>query len=121
MSSTAQTNPKTKKRGRQDEGGGPPQKRSITQQLLDDVLRGIPWDDDLSGAATGLSREEERSTCEMEQDILEMARDADRESGQVGWCLYVLVDPVRADVTTGQMQVSSANTTNESCDGTATK
>jgi len=31
----------------------------IIQQLLDDVLHGTLWDDDLEGTATGLSKEEE--------------------------------------------------------------
>ena len=65
---------KAKKRGRQGEGGGRPRKQarsgwSITQQLLDDVLHGTPWDDDLSGASTALTREEKADTCDMAKDI----------------------------------------------------
>ena len=66
-----------------DGGEGSRSGRSISQQLYDSVVRGTPWDDDLSGAPTGLSKEDEDCIREMKPDILEMARDADRENTPV--------------------------------------
>jgi hypothetical protein len=87
---------KAKKRGQQGEGGSCPRKQacsgqSITQQLLDDVLHGTPWDDDLSGASTALTREEKADTCDMAKDIREMAKDADRQNGLIGSSFYVFL------------------------------
>ena len=95
-SSTTPKGTKTKKHGRQGEGGGRPRKqarsgRTITQQLLDDVLHGTPWDDDLEGAATGLSKEEESSVRDMKKDVIEMAQDADRENGPIGSPLSIFL------------------------------
>jgi len=88
-------NTKAKKRGRQGEGGGCPRKqaqsgRTITQQLLDNVLYDTPWDNDLSGATASLSREEEACTCDMKKYIIEMAKDADRENCLIGSSPYTL-------------------------------
>jgi hypothetical protein len=76
------------------EGSGPSQKRSrsgrtISQQLHDDVVHGTPWDEDLSGAATGLSKEDESSIREMMPDVREMAQNADEGNGPVGWYFYI--------------------------------
>jgi len=52
--------------------------------MLDSVLRGTPWDDELSGIPTGMSKEEESLTRDMKKDVLEMARDADEKNGPIG-------------------------------------
>lgn len=96
MSSTTPEKAKTKKRGRQGEGGGRPRKqarsgRSITQQLLDDVLHNTPWDDELTGVPTGLSKEERAYTRDMEKDVREMAQDADRKHGPIGSSPYTVI------------------------------
>ena len=92
-SSTPLKTAKPKKCGRQGEGGGCPWKQAqsshmITQQLVDNVLHGTPWDDDESGAAPGLSREEEALTHNMKKDIQEMAWDADGANAPIGLSSY---------------------------------
>ena len=58
--------------------------RSISQQLCENVFHDTPWDEDLEGAPTGLSKEEEDSIREMMPDVIEMARDADAQNAPVG-------------------------------------
>jgi len=60
--------------------------RSISQQLYESAVHDTPWDDDLDGAPTGLSKEEESSIREMMPDVKEMARDADAHNGPVCQC-----------------------------------
>lgn len=76
------------KRNRDCKDGNRPKKksrsgRSISRQLYDSAIHDIPWDDDLEGAPTGLNREESAIACEMKADIIEMARNADRENAPV--------------------------------------
>ena len=63
----------------------------IIQQLLDDVLHGTLWDDDLEGTATGLSKEEESSVHDIKKDVIEMAQDTDRENGPIGLPFSILL------------------------------
>jgi len=83
----------SKKRGRQGEGGGRPPKQqqtqsgqSISKQLQDGLIHGIPCDDNLPRAAIGLSKEDEGSIHEMRGDILEVARDADKKNSPISSC-----------------------------------
>ena len=57
--------------------------QTFSKQLADNVLRGISMDETFWDAPTGLSKEDEAIACEMESDIIEMARDADRKNAPV--------------------------------------
>lgn len=67
-------NRKAVKHKRDSEGSNrlkkkPQSGRSISQQLYNDVFRGILWDDDLSGAPTGLNKEDKAIAHEMKSDM----------------------------------------------------